>query len=248
MRLTFFSLVILLSVQNTAAQTTDTSKWLRAFPVTDYIVDAGDSVKIVQLQLPDGFSVAEKALGLLYGVYRTSKEDAVDKGYGRCQLIKGDYYYFGISNNKSGKAITGGDLIYTLLAKTNIHYGYIPKLAGHFIEMKDVYDSSFYNRYNVFSNWSKDKEENAIQAMIKDINFTGTYFKENNAAADVLVKSGEYRGQSTFDMMINCSTSLLCDFFDYIIARPRNYAGRDWKVSEVFATWLSEGAPKVVKK
>jgi hypothetical protein len=247
MRSVLFPMLFFLSVTG-FSQPADTTKWLRAFPITGYIVDGNDSMKIVQLEMPDGLTIKEKTIGVLYGVYNTSKEEAVEKGYGRCQLIKGDYYYFAISNNKSGKDIKGGDILYTLMPKTNIYYGYIPKLAGHFIRLMDVYDSAFYDRYFVFNNWTDNDDGDAIRAMVKDIQFTGSYFKENNAAMDVLVKSGEHKGKSTFDRMVSCTPELLCDFFEYIFARPRNYAGREWKVSEVFATWLSEGAPKAINE
>ena len=53
----------------------DTSKLVRAFPITDYMVDLPivgddtnniDSIKIVQLKLPDGVTIAEKQLGDVY--------------------------------------------------------------------------------------------------------------------------------------------------------------------------------------
>jgi hypothetical protein len=48
--------------------------------------------------------------------------------------------------------------------------------------------------------------------------------------------------------MAECNVSYIVDFFDYIISRPRLYAGKNWKISEIFATWLTEGAPSVIKK
>lgn len=226
----------------------DTSKWLRAFPVTDYMVPLNDSTTLVQVELPETVVVKDKQLGVLYGVYNTSRDETVQKGYGRCYLIKGNYYYFAIGNNTSGLALKKGDLIYTMMERNNIYQGFIPKLALHYIRLTNVYDEPFYDRYFVLDSWSEDQEKSAIDSIVADIRFTGNYFKENNSVADVPVKSGEHKGKSTFDRMINCSPQLLCDFFDYIIARPRNYAGREWKISEIFATWISEGAPAIVKE
>ena len=108
-------------------------QWLRAFPITSYIVDGNDSVNIVQLEMPDGVLLKEKQLGNVQGVYETKHSDTVRKGYGRCHLIKGNYYYFAITGNNSGEPLKGGDLIYTLIDKSNIYYGQAAKLAGHFI-------------------------------------------------------------------------------------------------------------------
>lgn len=225
---------------------TDTSKVLRAFPITGYIVDLTDSSKVVQVEMPDEIKIAEKQIGLLYGVYNGKREEAVQKGYGRCHLIKGNYYYFAIGNNDTGLELKEGDLVYTYMDKTNIYEGFLPKLASHFIRLQDVYEEPFYDRYLIFSKWSKADENKAIDTIIRDIKFTGNYFLENNPSMDVKITTGKYAGKKTFAVMTECNTSDLVDFFNYMIARPRLYAGKEWKVSEIFATWLSEGAPTVV--
>lgn len=226
---------------------TDTSKWLRGFPITDYMVDLNDSVKVVQLSMPDGLKAESDQLGILYGVYNTSREDAVQKGYGRCNLIKGDYYYFGIRNNTSGKEIRAGDLLYILMPKTAVYYGRIPKLAGHYIRLLNVYDEAFYDRFNVFIDWTPAAEKKAVDSMLADIRFTADYFLKNEPSMNIPIKSGDDKGKKVLDVMLVANATDVEDFIDYVLARPRNYAGKEWKVSEVFATWLSEGAPRTVK-
>ena len=229
-----------------AAQT-DTTKNLRAFPITDYIIDLNDSVKLVQLEMPDGLKLKDKQLGIIWGVYEGSKNETVQKGYGRCHLVKGNYYYFAIGNNSSGLLLKKGDLLYTFMEPADIYQGYIPKLASHFIRLLDVYDEPFYDRYFVFNKWAKEDEQRTIDSIIADIKFTGNYFLENNPSMDVIIKSGVYAGKSTLKIMAACKSNDLINFFEYINARPRLYAGKEWKASEVFATWLSEGAPTVKK-
>ena len=46
--------------------------------------------------------------------------------------------------------------------------------------------------------------------------------------------------------MTECKPEDIKDFFGYVITHPLLYAGNKWKVSEIFATWLSEGAPVVI--
>lgn len=225
----------------------DTMKQLRAFPITDYIIDLNDSTKLVQLEMPDGQIIKYKQLGLIHGVYNTSSDDTVSKGYGRCYLIKGDYYYFAISQNKSGVPLKEGDLLYTFIEKTDIWSGRIPKLASHFIQLQDVYENRFYDRYLVFLNWTQDEEASLMDSMVADIHFTGKYFQENDPSMDIVLKSGKYKGKKVLSVMVDCKTGDLTDFIDYVIARPRLYAGRQWKLSEVFATWLEAGAPTIIK-
>ena len=214
-------------------------KWLRAFPITDYIVELNDSVKVVQLEMPENFRIPDKQLAIAYGVYETSAADAVQKGYGRCHLVKSVYHYFSIGHNESGIPLKAGDLLYMFLDSTNIYYGRIPRLASHFIRLKDVYDNPFYDRYLVFNKWTPDDEQLAIDSMLADIRFTGNWMKENNSTQDIKVESGRYANRTVFEVMINCREQDLIDFLEYVLANPRNYAGGNWKATETFATWVT---------
>lgn len=224
---------------------TDSSRRLRAFPVTDYMVDLSDSVKIVQVELPEDLSFADKQLGLIRGVYTDGNKDTTQKGYGRCHLIKGQYYYFAIHHKGKDAPIKPGDLLYTFMPGNDIYDGQVPKLASHFIRLLDVYDQPLFDRFAVFRNWTEEHEKNILDSMIADIRFTGNYFMENDPAQDKQVLTGRYAGRSVFVMMKESTTRELIEFLDYMIARPRLYAGREWKISEIFATWLSAGAPFV---
>lgn len=230
-----------------ASSQADTDKWVRAFPITGYMVDLNDSVKLVQIELPDDLKIAEKALGLVKGVYVDKHSDTVQKGYGRCQLIKGNYYYFAIGQNKSGTALKEGDLLYTQLEPSPVFNGMVPKLALHFIRLQDVQGENFYDRFDVFRYWTKDNEKMILDSMLKDIRFTGQYFLENDASMNQIIGTGSFQGQYLLQVMKDCKTEWLTAFIDYVLVRPRLYAGRDWKISEIFATWLNAGAPMVIK-
>jgi len=238
--------LLLLSSANSFAQS-DSTTWLRAFPITAYMVDLDDTTKIVQLEMPEGLIIKDKQPGIIYGVYRTAKDDAVEKGYGKCNLIKGQYYYFSIRNNKSGQPLQHGDLLYTMMEKTNIYYGRITQLAGHFIRLQNVYGDPFYDRYTLFSKWTANDEQKLIDSVIMDIKFTGNYFINNDPSMNVIINGGDYKGKKVLDVMTQCGPADIENFIDYMIARPRLYAGKEWKISEIFATWLSEGAPTVIK-
>lgn len=244
-RILFILLFVIHSGIASRAQT-GTNTWLRAFPITDYIVSLNDSVKVVQLEMPEGITIADKQLGLLYGTYNGSRDEAVEKGYGRCYLIKSNYYYFAMGNNKSGLPLKGGDLLYTNMPQGSIYYGRIPKLAGHFIRLLNVYDTAFYDRYLVFSRWTETDEKNMTDSLVADIRFTGSYFLENNPSMNQDIQSGTYAGRKVLQVMTTCTAADLSDFLDYIIARPRLYAGKEWKIAEIFATWLVSGAPRPV--
>jgi hypothetical protein len=225
----------------------DTTKWVRALPITDYMMDMGDSIKIVQIKLPDGTRIAEKQVGLLKGIYRENYADTMTIGAGRCNLIKGDYYYFTINYKESGRLPREGDLLYTMFEKTPVYAGNIVKLASYFIGLKNVYENSLYDRYGVFLKWGKNDEERLVDSMVADIHFTGNYFLTNNPSMNVKIKGGKYDGRMVLNTMTTINREEVTDLLGYMIARPRLYAGHEWKIAEIFATWLSEGAPAVIK-
>jgi hypothetical protein len=226
----------------------DSSRSIRAFPITGYMLDASDSVKIVQLHLPTDVRIADKQIGLLKGIYRDAHADTGAIGTGRCNLIKGDYYYFTINYRKSGQIPREGDLLYTFVERAKIFNGNIVPLATHYIGLNDVYGEPLYNRSDIFSKWTKADEDRTLDSMIADIHFTANYFLENNPSMNVRIKSGKNEGKMVLNTMLTSKKADIIDFFEYMAVRPNLYAGREWKISEVFATWLSEGAPVVIKR
>src|SRR5258706_3669755 len=165
----------------------DTTKWIRAFPITDYMLDASDSVKIVQVHLPIGVKITERQVGVLKGMYRDKHSDTALIGIGRCNLIKGDYYYFTVNYKESGRQPREGDLLYTFMDKTPVYRGNVVRLASYYIGLQNVYEKPMYNRYGVFSEWEKEDEDALIDSMVADIHFTGNYFLTNNPSMNIKI-------------------------------------------------------------
>ncbi|HSU28880.1 MAG TPA: hypothetical protein VLJ68_10890 [Chitinophagaceae bacterium] len=226
---------------------TDTAKFLWSFPITDYMLDVSDSVKLVQVHLPGMHLIKDNQLGLLKGTYEKAHSDTGLIGIGRCKLIKGDYYYFTVNNKESGKSPKENDLVYTFVERPNIYIGQVANLAGHHITLQNVYDNDMYSPELLYVRWEKSDEDKLVDTLVNDIRFTGKYFLDNNPSMNVKVEGGKYGGKMVLDQMIVCTKEDLLNFFDYILARPRLYAGRKWKISEIFATWLKSGAPTVIK-
>jgi hypothetical protein len=244
MHLKFLPLFILIALSSFGQK--DTTTWVRGFPITEYILDINDSIKLVQVQLPAGTVIGEKQIGLLKGIYRGKLQDTATIGSGRCNLIKGAYYYFTINYKHVGKTPAAGDLLYVLMKKTPVYNDHIIPLVRQFIGLKNVYDQALYDRYTIFSRWQKKDEEALIDSMVSDIHFTGDYFLRDNPSMNVNIKSGRYEGKMVLNTMKECRRKDVIDFLGYMSIRPRLYAGQEWKIAEIFATWLSEGAPTLL--
>lgn len=141
------TLLLFISCIATSYAAPDTSKniiW--AFPITSYIVDLKPGVKVVQIKLPASIKLPrDKQVGLLRGVALGSNIDTGKKGYGKCNLIKGQYNYFSIFMDSAAKKPKQGDLIYALIPRQSIGFiGPITDCASHNISFLTVTDTAFY--------------------------------------------------------------------------------------------------------
>jgi hypothetical protein len=55
--------------------------------------------------------------------------------------------------------------------------------------------------------------------------------------------SGLYAGQRIYDIMANVAKEDVGVFLGFVKAYPGKYIGKEWKISETFATWLINNAP-----
>lgn len=54
---------------------------------------------------------------------------------------------------------------------------------------------------------------------------------------------GMYAGQRIYDIMSNANNEDVGVFLGFVKAYPGKYIGKEWKISETFATWLINNAP-----
>ncbi|MGV3526056.1 MAG: hypothetical protein ACO1RX_17685 [Candidatus Sericytochromatia bacterium] len=55
--------------------------------------------------------------------------------------------------------------------------------------------------------------------------------------------TGLYAGQRIYDIMANVTKDDVAIFLGFVKAYPGKYIGKEWKISETFATWLINNAP-----
>lgn len=247
MRLITLFLGLFLCNHSLVAQKDSVEKII-AFKITDYMKPLSDSITVVQVFKPAAFPVPikEKQLGVLYHCYKNgSKLDTAMIGWGRCNLIKGDYYYFGIRLQKMQQA-SEGDLIYLKLKVPYVYDGLLLNVVNHGIEFTNVYGEFFMNRNDVFAKSKKD-ELVILDSMVNDIQFTGGAMLQQIPEQNQLVTDGIYKGKKLFEAMQAVKRSELELFLKYVAARPKNYAGNTWKISETFATWMAGGTPTVIE-
>ena len=227
---------------------TDKQKDLFAFTITNYMVDAGDSIKIVQVQLPPGTKVIieKEEMGLLKRNYSNVKNDSTKIGWGKCRLIKENYYYFGLHlYNKINKP-QPNDLLYTRINYLAKYKGRIYDLVRNAIYFEHVTGGSFFD-FNTPALFDEQKENSLIDSLVNDIKFTGASMLQQNDNQDQNITGGIFSGKKLFAAMQTIANEDVKKFIDYVIARPQMYAGNSWKIAETFATWMTSGTPTVIK-
>jgi hypothetical protein len=219
-----------------------------AFKITDYIKQLNDSITLVQVTLPNGWpvAIADKQLGVLKHVYKKGTElDTASIGWGRCQLIKGDYYYFAMHLYKNQHP-EAGDLLYTRFNLPVAYNGRLLDVMKHAIELTRVTDEKILQPGDLFS-ITRQNEAALLDSMIADIHYTGSVMQQQMPDQNQSIKGGLYDGKKLFTAMQSATRAELEQFLNYIIARPSKYAGNTWKISEIFATWMVSETPRVVE-
>jgi hypothetical protein len=226
----------------------DSVEKLFAFKITGYIKVLTDSAVAVQVFKPASFPVflKDKQVGVLYHAYKRGIDlDTAMIGWGRCNLIKGEYYYFGIRLQKMQQA-SEGDIMYTKVKVPYVFDGLLLNVMKHAIQFTNVYGDNFMNPNSIFTN-TKKEEENILDSMLSDVRYTANAMFVQMPEQNQVIKDGIYKGQKLFTAMLFAKRSELELFLKYIMARPKNYAGNTWKISETFATWIAGGTPTIVE-
>ncbi|MFI5133867.1 MAG: hypothetical protein ACHQEB_05995 [Chitinophagales bacterium] len=121
------------------------------------------------------------------------------------------------------------------------------KIGTLAISFTKVNSIPFYNAVDVFT-MTKQKENKILDSMIADIKFTAIAMLRQMPGQNENIKGGIYDGKKLFLAMQEVKRNELEEFLKYVFAKPFRYAGNAWKISEVFATWMVNGTPQVMKE
>ena len=223
---------------------TDTVEQFFAFRITDYTVKLNDTVTVVQVNMPDAFPllITNEQLGVLKPLFRAGEQyDTSLIGWGKCHLIKSNYYYFAIHHEKD-KQPQQGDLLYARLKIPCAYNGLLFKAGSHSIDLTGINENQFFDDTEMFS-MSRLREAEILDSMVKDIRNTGKIMSSQMPEKNMDIKGGLYRNKKLFTAMQQVRRVELEEFLKYIISKPGRYAGNAWKISDIYATWMVNNTP-----
>ncbi len=222
-------------------------KEIFAFPISEYIINSNDSVSIIQVQIQNAFiKIDSNQVGLLKHNFSNNKENT-EIGFGRCNLIKGTFYYFGIRLVNTTDKPMKNDLVYTKIIYPAKYKGQFYNLTKNAIYFEHVTGEKFFSFESAIK-IDKLEESRLIDEFVADIKYTGQEMQKKSDSQDTIIEGGLFDGKKLFVTMQSITAENVKDFIDYVIARPTKYAGNTWKIAEVFATWAIGGTPRIIKK
>ncbi len=226
----------------------ENNKDLFAFAITDCLLKSGDTIPVVQVQLPQGsIIIIEKGqTGLLKHNYSNVKDDTSKIGWGKCSLIKENNYFFGLHLYNKINRPQKNDLLYTKIYYPSKYKGRVYNLVKDAIYFEHIGGGNFYD-FNSPALLDDQKEDKLTESLVADIKFTGSELFKQNDRQNQEINSGLFKGKKLFAAMQTITVKNVKDFIDYVIARPGKYIGNTWKISETFATWMVSGTPTVIK-
>ncbi len=140
-----------------------------------------------------------------------------------------------------------GDLLFLSIPLKKPLMHLTQSLAAKAIYLSNVYGDSLYKFLPVIFDWD-DKQEEALQLLLtKDIQETGKAMKAQQDGQQQKMVGGIFDGKNLFDAMEQVQTKQVQTFLKYMIARPNIYAGSCWKISEIFATWMTNKTPAIIE-
>lgn len=135
-----------------------------------------------------------------------------------------------------------GDLLFLpVRAQISSYQGVLRDLALQSIGLTDIHEAFFYQLSQLTTSEKEEIESPVFMKMMEDIRFVAQEMR--NQMDEPEVEGGRFDGEGLFDAMEQSQESDLRDFLHYLRQRPRKYRGTDWKLSEIFATWIVNKAP-----
>lgn len=201
---------------------------------------------ILLMDKPEGIEFKEKQPFICKGIFLTSDEDTVTRGTGFIKAVYDSYLEGFMFNSKIDITPQQGDLCILLIEANKTRKDVFYKLARNGISFKSVSGDILFEANNNLADWEEDETERLIITFSKDIQYTGKAMLDQKDQQQQIIVGGDFNGKNLFTAMQEITEPNVLDFLKYVWARPEKYAGQTWSISEVFATWMTNGTPKII--
>ncbi len=142
------------------------------------------------------------------------------------------------------KEVKDGDLVeLTVDIAENKFRNIFYELIRLNIRFLNGYDEFFFNDETILFNEDVLQEEENISILSEDIKFVAGKMLEKMESPAVI--GGRFNGFDLFSAMEESNERDVLSFLRFVKENPRKYMGNNWKISEVYATWIVSKTPIV---
>lgn len=198
------------------------------------------------IEYPDWLEINDFSEGVFVGNYSVDEDRNRVLGKARISIINGDSLQVLITLDEPTDRTTADMDLVVIPAEVNINLQNedILKLINLNINLLDVSEEPIIYNDQWFIDFLED-EDYLINLILGDISYTANAMREQ--MEDMEVTDGLFKGQMLFDVMEAVNEMQLESFLRYMAVRPLKYMGNDWKISEIYATWVISGTPHSVQ-
>ncbi len=183
---------------------------------------------------------------IIKAIFEDGQKDTSTKAVGIVESITTQYINAKIPADKFYSTFSSTAMAYFLTPKNTLRKDIFYKFARMQIGFKSVEDSVIFNPTAHLSIFTKEIEENILTAMLNDIHYTASAMIDQSDGQQQTINGGDFDGKPLFETMQIVTSADLKNFLNYVWARPEIYTGQNWKISEIFATWMVNQTPKIL--
>jgi len=233
--------LLLLPLWINAQQTT--TRQLVALTIVEQPDPTAEGKYYLIVDKPDIVKVNPNQTFLLQSAWHKEGDSIVSIGAGIVVLIN-DKTLELRSTVYPGKIVQEGDMALFLVplekpTEDTLFY----KFARLGIIFSSIEDTVFYDRSRLLENAAAYPTKLMLTTMMNDIKHTADALIKIKSKINQEIKSGPYKGQMLFTVMQKVTADAVLQFILYVYMHPDKYKAHQWRVSETFATWATNGAP-----
>lgn len=189
--------------------------------------------------------------GKVFGVHSSDKPKRSQKelGYSTVVKVMGDTIIAKTILYKPDipdERVASGDyLTLDVNLPVNNYNSLFYELALMQISFSDASKQPLYPLRKILLRDSKVLEDSIINQSITDIKSIYDMVKDDASYASLKTKitEGRYKGRTTLDVMGKTKKTDILSFLKFVKSYPGKYLGNNYKIAEVFATWVINFAP-----
>lgn len=112
--------------------------------------------------------------------------------------------------------------------------------AKFHITFVDANDQPFFDYGSLYSEETSESDSRVLERMVEDIRRAAPSYADQPKS----LETGAFAGQSVEQAMLNCNAGNVKNLVDFVVNHPRDLAGKQYKLSTLYALWAQNGAPQ----